>query len=122
MQSICDNHTWELVHLPLGCTPITTKWMYKVKNDQVRNIAKLKARLVLEGPTKRREDLEGTFVPIFKWNGLSILVALDAHMGWIFFIWMQSLDSSMETIFRISMLSNLRAMECQGNNICIQAS
>ena len=43
MQSIYDNHTWELVSLPLGCPRNMTKWVYKVKKDQARNITKLMA-------------------------------------------------------------------------------
>lgn len=33
MQSIHDNHAWEIIPLPPRCTPITTKWVYKMKKD-----------------------------------------------------------------------------------------
>ena len=86
MQSIYDNHTWELVPLPPGRTPITTKWVYKVKKDQAGNIAKLKARLVARGfQQKEGEDFEETFAPVVKWNTLRTLVALAAHKGVEFF-------------------------------------
>ena len=86
MQSIYDNHTWDLVPLPPGRTPITTKWVYKVKRDHAGNIAKLKARLVARGfQQKEGEDFEETFAPVVKWNTLRTLVALAAHRGWKIF-------------------------------------
>jgi len=32
MESIRKNQTWELVQLPKGKKPITSKWVYKIKN------------------------------------------------------------------------------------------
>ena len=66
-QSIYDNDIWGLVPLPPWCTPITTKWVYKVKKDHARIIAKLKAWLVgREFQQKEREDFEETFAPVVK--------------------------------------------------------
>ena len=29
VDSILQNHTWELVDLPLGCKPLGSKWIFK---------------------------------------------------------------------------------------------
>ena len=52
MQSIYDNHIWELVPWPPWRIPIMTKWVYKVKKDQVGNITQLKA---LRGQSRKFE-------------------------------------------------------------------
>ena len=31
IDSILQNHTWELVDLPLGCKPLSLKWFFKRK-------------------------------------------------------------------------------------------
>ena len=46
MQAIEENETWELIDPPPGCRPISLKWVYKVKRDELGAIVKHKARLV----------------------------------------------------------------------------
>jgi hypothetical protein len=41
-----QNRTWELVLLPAGHRPITLKWVYKLKKDELGVVIKHKARLV----------------------------------------------------------------------------
>jgi hypothetical protein len=43
MESIRKNQTWELVQLPLGKKPITSKWVYKIKNGINGKLEKYKA-------------------------------------------------------------------------------
>ena len=45
MKAIEKNETWQLVDPPLGCRPISLKWMYKVKRDELGTIVKHKACL-----------------------------------------------------------------------------
>ncbi|KAL0335031.1 UNVERIFIED_CONTAM: Retrovirus-related Pol polyprotein from transposon TNT 1-94 [Sesamum radiatum] len=49
MDSIVSNGTWELVDLPLGCTTIGCKWIFKKKLRPDGSIDKFKARLVAKG-------------------------------------------------------------------------
>jgi hypothetical protein len=38
MQSIVDNHTWDLVELPRGHRAIGLKWVFKVKRDETGRV------------------------------------------------------------------------------------
>ena len=49
MKAIKENETWELIDPPLGCRPISLKWVYKVKQDELGAIVKHKACLVARG-------------------------------------------------------------------------
>ena len=46
MKAIEENKTWQLVDPPPGCRPISLKWVYKVKRDELGAIVKHKVRLV----------------------------------------------------------------------------
>ena len=46
--SILHNHTWELVDLPLGCKPLSSKWVFKRKRKVDGSIDKYKAGLVIK--------------------------------------------------------------------------
>ena len=48
VESILQNHTWELVDLPPGCKPLGYKWIFKKKMKADRSINKYKARLVIK--------------------------------------------------------------------------
>jgi hypothetical protein len=49
LKSVEQNHTWELVPLPDGHRPITLKWVFKLKKDELCAVIKHKARLVARG-------------------------------------------------------------------------
>jgi hypothetical protein len=49
IESILQNHTWELVDLPPGCKPLGYKWIFKRKMKVDESIDKYKARLVVKG-------------------------------------------------------------------------
>ena len=46
LKSVEQNRTWELVPLPDGHCPITLKWVFKLKKDELGAVIKHKARLV----------------------------------------------------------------------------
>ncbi|GJZ72824.1 retrotransposon protein, putative, ty1-copia subclass [Tanacetum coccineum] len=48
IESILQNHTWELVDLPPGCKPLGYKWIFKKKMKADDTIDKYKARLVIQ--------------------------------------------------------------------------
>ena len=49
MKVIEENETWQLVDPPLGCCPISLKWVYKVKWNELGAIIKHKACLIARG-------------------------------------------------------------------------
>ena len=49
LKSVEQNRTWELVPLPDGHRPITQKWVFKLKKDELGAVTKHKARLVARG-------------------------------------------------------------------------
>ena len=46
---IVSNQTWELVELPKGCNPISSKWIFEKKLRPDGSIDKYKAKLVIKG-------------------------------------------------------------------------
>ena len=53
MKAIEENETWQLVDPSPGCCPISLKWVYKVKRDELGAIVKHKACLVVRGFVQR---------------------------------------------------------------------
>lgn len=51
IQALESNHTWELITLPLGKSPIGCKWVYKVKLNPDGSVERYKAGLVAKGYT-----------------------------------------------------------------------
>ncbi|GJV35745.1 zf-CCHC domain-containing protein [Tanacetum coccineum] len=49
IDSILQNHTWELVDLLSGCKPLGYKWIFKKKMKYNGTIDKYKARLAIKG-------------------------------------------------------------------------
>ena len=54
IDSILQNHTWELVDLPPGSKPLGCKWIFKKKMKTDGTIDKYKARLVIKGYKKQK--------------------------------------------------------------------
>ena len=49
MDSLHENHTYELVELPKGKRELRNKWVYKLKPGDGRNPPRYKARIVVKG-------------------------------------------------------------------------
>ncbi|GJZ38483.1 putative RNA-directed DNA polymerase [Tanacetum coccineum] len=75
IDSILQNHTWELVDLHSGCKPLGYKWIFKKKMKADGTIDKYKARLVIKG-FRQREGL-GTRPDLLPIGALSMLVLID---------------------------------------------
>ena len=77
--------TWELVDLPAGRQAIGNKWVFVRKRDELGDIAKHKARLVIQGFLQKPGvdyNEQGTFAPVMRFDTLRILLAIAAVMNW----------------------------------------
>ena len=83
MKAIEENETWQLIDPPPGCRPISLKWVYKVKRDELGAIVKYKARLVARGFVQREGiDFEEVFAPVTRMESVCLLLALAAAKDW----------------------------------------
>ncbi|GJW01702.1 retrotransposon protein, putative, ty1-copia subclass [Tanacetum coccineum] len=80
MQSMKDNHVWNLVDLPPNCKTVGSKWLLKKKTDMDGNIHTYKARLVAKGFTQTyRVNYEETLSLIADIKAIRILIAIAAY-------------------------------------------
>ena len=79
IESILHKLTWELVDLPPGCKPLSSKWVFKRKRKVDRSIDKYKARLVIKG-YKQTEGLDyfDTYSPITRINSIRMVLEIAA--------------------------------------------
>ena len=77
IESILQNHTWELVDLPLGFKPPGYKWIFKRKFKVDGFIDKYKARLVVKG-YKQKEGMNNfdTYSPVTRMRTIWMLMAI----------------------------------------------
>jgi hypothetical protein len=83
LKAVEQNRTWELVPLPAGHRPITLKWVYKLKKDELGAMIKHKARLVARGFVQQeRVDYDDAFAPVVRMESVRVLLTLAAQEGW----------------------------------------
>ncbi|CAA7016056.1 unnamed protein product [Microthlaspi erraticum] len=83
IKSIEENHTWELMELPLGAKVIGVKWVFKTKFNERGEIDKFKARLVAKGyHQKHGIDFHEVFAPVARWDTIRSILALAAKRDW----------------------------------------
>ncbi|CAI7791338.1 unnamed protein product [Closterium sp. NIES-54] len=80
--SLIENGTWELVELPEGRQPISSKWVFKVKSGADGALERFKSRLVTKGfQQKEKVDFGEIFAPVVKPVTLRTVLAGAAMKG-----------------------------------------
>ncbi|GKC60050.1 retrotransposon protein, putative, ty1-copia subclass [Tanacetum coccineum] len=93
MQSMKDNHVWNLVDLPPNCKTVRSKWLLKKKTNMDVNIHTYKAHLEAKGFTQTyRVDYEETFSPIADIKAIRILIAIATYYDYE--IWQMDVKTS----------------------------
>lgn len=84
VEALVRNEMWYLVPKTVEVTPITCKWVYKVKHKINGSVERFKARLVTHGFTQQHGlDYEETFNPVDKLSTVKVLLAVAGHNGWV---------------------------------------
>ena len=84
MDSLVNNHTWDLVQLPAGKRALHNKWVYRLKEEDGGK-KRYKARLVVKGfAQKKGIDFDEIFSLVVKMTSirtiLSIVAIEDLHL------------------------------------------
>ena len=83
MQSLNDNHVWELVDAPEKARIVNCKWIFKCKLKENGQVERYKARLVAQGFSQRpRIDYEETFSPVVRFESVRTVLAVAAEKNW----------------------------------------
>ncbi|CAL2270428.1 unnamed protein product [Prunus armeniaca] len=73
MQSLHENHTYDLVNLPKGRRALKNKWVYRLKMEENKSKPIFKARLVVKGFSQKKGiDFEEIFSPIMKMSSIRL--------------------------------------------------
>ncbi|XP_019236240.1 PREDICTED: uncharacterized protein LOC109216534 [Nicotiana attenuata] len=79
IQALKENKTWEIVQLPPGKSPISFKWVFKVKYQANGAVERFKARLLAKGYNQHEGlDYQETFLPVVK---IVTVISMAAAQG-----------------------------------------
>ena len=78
-RSLIKNETWELADLPAGRSPVTVKWVFKIKTKSDGTVDRYKARCCARGFSQRKGiDYQETYSPVVRYESVRILLAVVA--------------------------------------------
>eukprot|EP00253_Pinus_taeda_P024974 PITA_24974 len=81
--SIVRNNVWDVVSRPENKSVVSSRWLYKVKQDADGSLEKHKARFVTRGFSQIEGiDYDEIFYPIARYSSIRSMLVLSAHMGW----------------------------------------
>nr|GEX55919.1 retrovirus-related Pol polyprotein from transposon TNT 1-94 [Tanacetum cinerariifolium] len=81
MESLKENHTYELVELPKGKKALKNKWVYRLKMGELNSLPRHKARLVVKGfNQKEGVDFGEIFSYIVKMSSIRVVLVLTASI------------------------------------------
>jgi hypothetical protein len=76
MDSLVNNHTWDLVQLPTGKRALQNKWVYKLKEEDGGE-KRYKAKLVVKGfAQKKGIDFDEIFSLVVKMTSIRTILSL----------------------------------------------
>ncbi|KAI5327124.1 hypothetical protein L3X38_026520 [Prunus dulcis] len=82
MQSLHENHTYDLVNLPKGRRALKNKWVYRLKTEENNSKPRFKARLVVKGFSQKKGiDFEEIFSPVVKMSSIRVVLGLAASLN-----------------------------------------
>lgn len=83
INALIKNNTYELVPLPEGRKPISTRWIYKVKHRADGSIKRFKARWVARGFSQQfGVDYDETFSPVVRMENLRLLLGIATALDY----------------------------------------
>ena len=83
------NCVWKLVPRPHHTNVVSTKWIFKNKTDEFRQVIRNKARLVAQEYTQVEGiDFDETFAPVAKLESIKLLLAIACFLISNCFKWM----------------------------------
>lgn len=83
IKAIEKNQTWTLSSLPEDAKAIGVKWLYKTKLNELGEVDKYKARLVVKGYAQEYGvDYTEVFTPVARMDTVRMILALAAQKGW----------------------------------------
>ncbi|CAA7035581.1 unnamed protein product [Microthlaspi erraticum] len=81
LESMKENHVWDLVDLPPERRAIGNKWIFKIKRNADGSIDRYKARLVAKCYTQQEGiDYEETFSPVVRFASIRLIIAIVAGL------------------------------------------
>jgi len=80
------NEVWELVPRPKDKSIIGTKWVFKNKFDENKNIIRNKAKLVVKGYYQEEDiDFEESYASVARLEGIRMLLTFASHMNFMLY-------------------------------------
>ena len=81
MDSLHENHTYELKEFPKGKRMLLNKWVYKLKPGDARNPPRYKANIVLKGfQQKKGVNFDEIFTSVVKMTSIETVLSIAASM------------------------------------------